>query len=233
MDKSRDSGERPSASEAETPAPGPLSSAEFARQSAPAIRARDARARRTMQQLHEALVSLIEAKAFDRITVDDIVEKAEIGRSTFYRHFETKEALIDEIATAEIERLVDLTFPLLRAVDSRPSCIALASYVDERRNLWSALLTGGASAIMRDTFVKLALARAPTSLEGFEPVLPIDLGVVSGVGATIEILAWWLRQADPVSVEQIAEYLDRLTVRPAIERPRGRPRTAPPASSDK
>lgn len=183
------------------------------------MRARDARARRTMQLLHEALFSLIEIKSFDKITVDDIVERAGVGRSTFYRHFETKEALIDEIATAEIERLVDLTFPLLRAVDSRPSCIALASYVDERRNLWSVLLTGGASAIMRDTFIKLASARAPTSLEGFEPSLPIDLGVVSGVGATIEILAWWLRQVDPVSIEQIAEYLDRLTVRPALERP--------------
>jgi AcrR family transcriptional regulator len=170
-----------------------------------------------MQLLHEALLSLVEAKSFDRITVDDIVEKAGIGRSTFYRHFETKEALIDEIATTEIERLVDLTFPLLNAVDSRTCCIALASYVDDHRTLWSALLTGGASAIMRDTFVKLASARAPASLDGFEPILPIELGVVSGVGATIEILAWWLRQSDPVSVEQMAEYLDRLTVRPAID----------------
>ena len=217
MDKNRDD-DRHSPSDVATSAPSAATSAEVARQSAPGIRARDARARRTMRQLHEALVSLIEAKSFDRITVDDIVERAGIGRSTFYRHFETKEALIDEIATNEIERLVDLTFPLLSAVDSRPTCIALASYVDENRNLWSALLTGGASAIMRDTFVKLASARAPTSIAGFEPFLPIELGVVSGVGATIEILAWWLRQSDPVSVEQIAEYLDRLTVRPAIER---------------
>jgi AcrR family transcriptional regulator len=204
---------------ATAPAASAATSAEVARQSAPAIRARDARARRTMQQLHEALVSLLEIRSFDRITVDDIVDRAGIGRSTFYRHFETKEALIDEIASTEIEHLVDLTFPLLREVDSLPSCRALASYVDAHRNLWSALLTGGASAIMRETFIRLASARAPTSLEGFEPSLPVDLGVVSGVGATIEILAWWLRQAEPVSVEQIAEYLDRLTVRPAIERP--------------
>ena len=175
-----------------------------------------------MQLLQEALLSLIETKPFDRITVDDIVDKAGIGRSTFYRHFETKEALIDEIASAEIERLVDLTFPLLSAVDSRPTCFALASYVDAHRSLWSILLTGGASAIMRDTFIKLASARAPTSLKGFAPILPIELGVVGGVGATIEILAWWLRQPDPVSVEQMAEYLDRLSVRPFIERPQGR-----------
>ena len=197
-----------------------MSLAAVARQSAPAIRARDARARRTMLLLHDALLSLVESKPFDRITVEDIIEKAGVGRSTFYRHFETKEALIDEIATAEIERLVDLTFPLLNAVDSRPSCVALASYVDAHRSLWRVLLNGGASAIMRETFIKLASARASTSIEGFEPILPVELGVVSGVGATIEILAWWMRQPAPVSVEQMAEYLDRLTVRPALDAPR-------------
>jgi AcrR family transcriptional regulator len=172
-----------------------------------------------MQSLHTAVITLVQARPFDRITVDDIVEHAGIGRSTFYRHFETKEALIDEIATTEIERLVDLTFPLLNAIDSRACCMALASYVNDHRTLWSVLLTGGASAIMRDTFVRLASARAPTSLNGFEPTLPVELGVVAGVGATIEILAWWLRQPDPVPVERMAEYLDHLTVRPALEMP--------------
>ncbi len=96
-----------------------VSSAEFTRQGAPAIRARDARARRTMQLLNDALLSLVETTPFERITVDDIVERAGIGRSTFYRHFETKEALIDEIATTEIVRLVDLTFPLLNTLRRR------------------------------------------------------------------------------------------------------------------
>lgn len=49
--------------------------------------------------------------------------------------------------------------------------------------------------------------------------LRVELGVAAGVGATIEILAWWMRQSDPASVEQLAEYLDRLTVRQAIEEP--------------
>ncbi len=193
-----------------------VSSAEFTRQGAPAIRARDARARRTMQLLNDALLSLVETTPFERITVDDIVERAGIGRSTFYRHFETKEALIDEIATTEIVRLVDLTFPLLNTIDSFSCCVALARYVDENRKLWSVLLTGGASAIMRDTFIKLACTRAPERLDGVAPSLPMEVGVVSGVAATIEILSWWLRQTEVVSVEQVAEYLDRLTVRPAI-----------------
>jgi AcrR family transcriptional regulator len=193
-----------------------LSSADFARQKAPAIRARDARARRTMQLLREALLSLVENNPAERITIDDIVASAGTSRSTFYRHFETKEALIDEIATSEIEQLVDLTFPLLSAGDSLATCMALARYVNDRRNLWNILLTGGASAIMRDTFVRLASTRALTLAKSFKPDLPVELGVVSGVGATIEILAWWLRQSDPVSIEQMAEYLDRLTVRPAL-----------------
>lgn len=170
-----------------------------------------------MRLLREALLALVEIGPVERITIDDIVARAGVGRSTFYRHFETKEALIEEIATTEIEQLVDLTFPLLAATNGRETCLALAGYVSDRRKLWSVLLTGGASAIMRETFIRLASARAPASIVGFQPSLPVELGVVSGVAATIEILAWWLRQADPVTVEQMAEYLDRLTVRPALD----------------
>jgi AcrR family transcriptional regulator len=192
------------------------SPADRARQKVAAIRARDLRARRSMQELHNALLALIEERPFDGITIDDIVEKSGVGRSTFYRHYATKEALIEEIAKTEIEQLVDLTFPLTSRSDSRPSCLALARYVDARRKLWRILLTGGAAGVMRESFAKLAMEKGPKNLDTTDMDIPIDLGAVWGVAATVEIIAWWLRQSKPVSIEKIAEYLDRLAVRPAF-----------------
>ncbi len=53
----------------------------------------DRRVQRTRQLLHDALISLILQKGYDRITVQDIVDRANVGRSTFYDHFQDKDDL--------------------------------------------------------------------------------------------------------------------------------------------
>jgi hypothetical protein len=57
----------------------------------------------------------------------------------------------------------------------------------------------------------------------------VELGAIYGVGATVEILAWWLRQPREFTVERIAEIIDRLVVTPAVGRnqARGEPRRRP------
>lgn len=53
----------------------------------------DARVRRTRDRLAEALMALIEEKPFDAITVQEVLDLAGVGRSTFYAHFESKDDL--------------------------------------------------------------------------------------------------------------------------------------------
>jgi uncharacterized membrane protein len=48
--------------------------------------------------------------------------------------------------------------------------------------------------------------------------LPVELGAIFGVSATVEILAWWLRQPHDFTVERIADIIDRLVVTPAVGR---------------
>jgi AcrR family transcriptional regulator len=47
----------------------------------------DRRIRRTQKSLHEALISLVLEKNYNSITVQEILDRADIGRSTFYTHF--------------------------------------------------------------------------------------------------------------------------------------------------
>jgi AcrR family transcriptional regulator len=54
----------------------------------------DRRVRRTRRILHEALISLILEKGYERTTVQDVLDRADVGRSTFYAHFRDKEALL-------------------------------------------------------------------------------------------------------------------------------------------
>lgn len=54
----------------------------------------DRRAARTRRMLHEALIALILRKGYEAITVQDIIDAADVGRSTFYAHYGGKEDLL-------------------------------------------------------------------------------------------------------------------------------------------
>jgi AcrR family transcriptional regulator len=175
----------------------------------------DARQVRTREALHRALLTLLERKEFAEISIRDIAKEADIGYATFFRHHPTKEALLDEIAADQIRQLMQHVLPLMSASDKRAACLALCEYVGAHRAQWAALLTGGAAGTLRAEFIRLA-AGAASQLHASH-WLPVELGAVYGVAATIEILAWWLRQSPGAySTDQVAQFLDQLVVGPAM-----------------
>lgn len=175
---------------------------------------RETRNTRTRSALRDALLALLQEKPFEQITIRDITARATVGYATYFRHYADKEALLHEVAASEIRQLLAMTLPILYTVDSRASTQALCAYLWEHRKLWSALLTGGAAATLKEEFVRQAQVSAEEKNE--RTSLPGDLAVVFSVAATIEILAWWLKQSDPPSVSRMAEILDQLVVTPSL-----------------
>jgi AcrR family transcriptional regulator len=165
--------------------------------------------------LRSAFLELLETKALDQITIQEITDRAGVGYVTFFRHHGTKESLLSEIAADQIRRLVDLTLPVLDAVDSRAASVALCSYVNEHRALWSTLLTGGAAAVLRDEYIRIATEVAEVRAKP-GACLPPDIAGILFVSSTLELLKWWLRQKSPVPVERVAEMHDRVITSPVI-----------------
>src|SRR5688572_2762159 len=64
----------------------------------------DARVRRTRDALGDALVALMQEKPFDTITVQDVLDRAKVGRSTFYSHYSDKDDLLMSDAEEFYER---------------------------------------------------------------------------------------------------------------------------------
>jgi AcrR family transcriptional regulator len=193
--------------------------------------AQDARAVRTREALRRALLELLEQKALENISIRDIAAQAGVSYTTFFRHHTTKEALLDEIAAEQMQRFVELGWPNIQASETRAASVALFTYVDEHRQLWSTLLTGGAASALREELLSSARALA-TQKELPGSWLPADLAVVFAVSSTIELLAWWLRQENPLPIEQVAEIHDRLIVTPSMSLP-GQPSANVPAKKKK
>ena len=175
----------------------------------------DARQVRSRSALTRALLELLEDKPFDQLTIREISARAGTGYATFFRHYATKEALLSDVASDEIADLLNRTLPVLHDSNSFESTRALCRHVGEHRNLWVALLTGGAAGILREEFIRQA-RELPREFAEVKSWLPSDLGVVYGAGATIDLLAWWLSQDEFYSPEQIAAILNRLVIAPLV-----------------
>lgn len=177
--------------------------------------ASDARAVRTREALRHAFLRLLELKPLEQITIRDICAKASVGYTTFFRHHPTKESLLDDVAAEQIGQLVGLSLPVAESVDTRAASVALFTYVDEHRKLWSTLLTGGAASAMRAEFLRLSMEIAATKARP-DVWPPADIATVLVVSSTIELLSWWLRQRKPLSIEKIAAIHEGIIVTPVV-----------------
>ena len=172
--------------------------------------AKDARAVRSGAALRDALLSLLERKSFEQITVRDICAEAGVHYATFFRHHPGKEALLDHIAAEQIATSVELTLPIKDAGDDRGSLDALCAYVAEHRHLWAVLLNGGAGATMRGEWLRHARMVSETR-ESVTTWLPKELGTICSTSLIVETIAWWLTQpAEDHSAQEIAGILHRL-----------------------
>ena len=164
----------------------------------------DRRVRKTRVAIRSALKRLLQRDGLDQFTIKDIAEEADIGYTTFFRHFASKEAALADLADSVSAELLTQTLPLLHTADSRESCLALCRYIDANRPVWEALLTGGAAGFVRASLAQHTFERSqewPAS----QSWIPADKGTYLATGMVVEILTWWLTHAATLAPEAVAE----------------------------
>ena len=198
----------------------------------------DRRVARTRATLHRALMSLILTKGYEAITVGDICGVADVGRSTFYAHFTSKDDLkrsgLEHLRQALMERHREaLAQPVGREHRSLGFTLVLFEHAREHIDLYRALMgtRGGAVAlgtirqILSDCVrAELAGPATKTSAE----VVPRELVIAYVVGAMMAVLTWWLDGGAKLPPEQMAAMVRCLTAQGALppsleETPRSSP----------
>ncbi|MGQ0603553.1 MAG: TetR/AcrR family transcriptional regulator [Anaerolineales bacterium] len=177
----------------------------------------DRRSQRTQQLLSEALVGLMLERAYDSITVQDIITRANVGRSTFYAHYQDKDALL----VKNLERV--MTLLIVPAQASRPAlnCAPLFAHVQERRHLYHALSRGRGMDALQSQGLVLLSRQIETYLatfvgEGREPSVPLPIMAYQMASALLALLRWWLDHNMPHTPEAMDEMFQRLTM-PGVE----------------
>lgn len=172
---------------------------------------KDARIVRTRARLQKAILELVATTPFDDLTVREITDRAATGYATFFRHYSSKEVLLEDAAALEINRLVVVALKALNDVDIRESCLILCRHIDADRSLWTALLTGHARSTIKDELVRISVQVAAERARSWPPQ---HIGVTVAIGAIVEILGWWLTQPSNYPLENIARLIDELVVTP-------------------
>ena len=156
--------------------------------------------RRTQQAIRQAFIDLVLAHGFDAVTVEDIAERADIARPTFYAHFVDKEQLL---ATLFGEMTSELTDRLSR-VDGAPPQLrleivrALYEHAERFRDLYRVCLRGAGNGRARAEYLELIADAAVTVFgervraTGLTPKVPVPVAARVFAGAHVALLEEWL-----------------------------------------
>ena len=179
----------------------------------------DRRVRRTRQLLRGAFLALIQEKGYERITVQDILERADVGRSTFYAHYRDKEELLlsgfeDVRAALHAERDAAEGSPEKKAEFLRPM-LAVFQHVEGHRHFWHAVTRkGGAdliTRILRERVAELVREHFRSQFAGVKAnQMHLEAAMQFVSGACMGLLIWWLENDIPYSAEEIHSVFRRL-----------------------
>lgn len=185
----------------------------------------DRRQKKTRAAIFEAFTELLGKENYGRITIQQIIDRANVGRTTFYAHFETKDDLLNALCGDLFGHIIydalDLehTHGLYPDQEQEVSVFfhILAHLRENDRNVLN-LLSGESSGLFRRYFmegmeevVKTRVLRGRT-----HPALPTDFLVNHIAGSFIELVYWWIDGKMKYSPRQLDEYF-RLAVAPLME----------------
>lgn len=192
----------------------------------------DRRIQRTRDLLQKALIELIDERGYDAITIQDIVERANIGRTTFYKHYNGKDDLFMScheaiVSSFQFERLY--THPLSREEllerEAPPRLTLAFQHLDETRARLTPIFHGKDGPMIlkqiRDRSAKEIEANLRAVMHKADDSIPLDILASYLAGAQLALVLWWLEKRRAHTSKDLVQALHRLQ-RAAIQDVLGR-----------
>jgi AcrR family transcriptional regulator len=182
----------------------------------------DRREQKTLKALHEALISLLLKKRYESITIQEIIDTANVGRSTFYTHFKSKDELWRS-GFAGLEAQLRSASKRAAAKEATADLFiygtAMFEHANEYRDVFRALV-GRRAGAMATTEIRRVLTKVfeSSAKSTNSPTnIPTELAVRFAVDTLLSVLKWWLIQQPRLSPSE-ADALFRKLVRSGLGR---------------
>jgi AcrR family transcriptional regulator len=171
----------------------------------------DRRVQRTRALLRSAILELVAERGLDALRIEDITERANLRRATFYMHYRDREELLADALTETFDQLAQQTEHVAKQ-DQFGGKTQLEAYLvtfrhaEAHHQLYKNLLTGSSSAIfarrIREYLAAIIQRGGAASVVTAQFI----------AGAELSLITWWLEQDRPLPAESIAEQAYRLVM---------------------
>jgi len=179
----------------------------------------DRRKVRTRQMLRDALIALILEKGYDATTVEDITNRANLGRATFYLHYRDKDELLMHTLESTFDELVKNLKPISLgdAASAQAQALIAFQHAAENRDLYRVMLSGqGSGSILRRvreylaTLIQQRMQPMLQELPSDAIPIPIEILAEHIAGSLLTLIVWWLENDLPYSAEYMAQVFQQL-----------------------
>ncbi len=183
----------------------------------------DRRVQRTREQLQQALIDLVSERRYDALTIQDIVERANVGRTTFYLHYTGKDDLFMSCHEAIVGEF--RSGPLYRHPLSREDLLSPEAPAGDAWVRLAPIFRGKDGPLIlrriRDRNAQEIEANLRAAFAGVESTIPMDVLASYLAGAQLALVHWWLEQPDarphtPKTLAQTFHRLQRAAIRDAF-----------------
>lgn len=177
----------------------------------------DRRQRKTREAIFNAFILLLSKKNYNHITVGEIIEVANIGRATFYSHFETKDYLLKDLCVELFDHLFNTEKN--EATDNHNifHCdmhgsvfLHLFKHIKKNDNNIYKLLSSKNNELFLEYFkneVRVLIIEHLSDFEDRKPKnIPEDFWINHITSTFIETLRWWIESKMKQTPETITEY---------------------------
>nr|WP_315024214.1 TetR/AcrR family transcriptional regulator [uncultured Aminipila sp.] len=177
----------------------------------------DLRVVKNKKHIKEAFLELIQKYDYEKITVTELAEKAMINRKTFYLHYETKDALLDEIIQDGLKIMLKNTrYPDLMpnkdyhlgSVENDMICIL--KNISSDKPLFKLLFSNNEMQKQAKSIIKDRLISIVADNLSINSHIPKDLFSLSITAAAMEMFRWWLDQEKYSEEETVDIFIELL-----------------------
>ncbi|MBM7643394.1 TetR/AcrR family transcriptional regulator [Streptococcus loxodontisalivarius] len=166
----------------------------------------DRRVRKSKQAIFQAFLDLLNEKGYDKLTVQEIIDRADVGRSTFYAHYESKDFLLEELCQDLFHHL----FKEGEVLDLKAYLSHLFSHFKRNQDKVTSLLLSRNDYFLRMLMAELRHDVCPRIYQGMsDKKKQVNQAYLDHMICTafIESLTWWLREGSQLTEEEMIDQL--------------------------